>query len=115
MNVAMAYERKNRRMPEDVSFQNLGYDIRSCDENANYRYIEVKTRAKEGALTLTPNEWLMAQRLKHEYWLYIVVNASSNPELYLIQNPAAKLEPDEVIDIARYIVKDWKKKAQEVR
>ena len=112
MSIATDYERKNERVPDDVSLQNLGYDIRSCDEAMNYRYIEVKARAREGSVALTPNEWLMAQRLKDEYWLYIVINASSNPELYLIQNPASKLSPDKEIDIVRYIVKNWKEKAE---
>jgi len=112
MKIAMEYERSHGRTPEDVSFQDLGYDVRSCDERANYRYIEVKARAKEGAFALTPNEWLMAQRLKEEYWLYIVTNAANNPELYLIQNPSAKLEPGKVVDIVRYVVKNWKEKAE---
>jgi superfamily II DNA or RNA helicase len=112
MNIAMEYERSHGRTPEDVSFQDLGYDIRSRDDKGNYRYIEVKARAREGAVALTPNEWLMAQRLKEEYWLYVVVNAASNPELYLIQNPTAKLEPDKVVDIVRYFVKNWKEKAE---
>jgi len=111
MRIAMEYERKCGRTPEDVSLQNLGYDIRSYDDKANYRYIEVKARAKEGAVAITPNEWLMAQRLKEEYWLYVVVNAATNPELYLVPNPAEKFEPDEEVDIVRYIVKDWKDKA----
>lgn len=115
MKVAMEYERSHGRTPEDVSYQNLGYDVRSCDEKANYRYIEVKAREREGAVALTPNEWLMAQRLKDEYWLYIVVNAENNPELYLIQNPATKLEPDKVVDIVRYVVIDWKKKAESAK
>jgi superfamily II DNA or RNA helicase len=112
MSVAIEYEKKNGRTPEDVSSQNLGYDIRSFDEKSNYRYIEVKARAKEGAVALTPNEWLMAQRLKEEYWLYIVVNASSKPELYFIQDPASKLEPYKEIDIVRYVVKNWREKAE---
>jgi len=112
MKIAMDYERNQRRNPEDVSFQDLGYDIRSYDEKANYRYVEVKARAKDGVVALTPNEWLMAQRLKDEYWLYVVTNATNNPELYLIQNPASKLEPDKVVDIVRYVVKNWKEKAE---
>lgn len=112
MSIAMEYEKRYERTPEDVSLMNLGYDIRSYDQKMNYRYIEVKTRAREGSIALTPNEWLMAQRLKDEYWLYIVINASTNPELYLIQNPASKLSPDKEIDIVRYIVKNWKEKAE---
>jgi hypothetical protein len=112
MNFVMEYEVKHGRTPEDVSLQNLGYDIRSFDDKGSYRYIEVKARAREGAVALTQNEWLMAQRLKEEYWLYVVVNTATDPELYLVQNPAAKLVPDKEMDIVRYVVKDWKKEAE---
>ncbi len=112
MKIAMEYEMSQGRTPEDVSSQDVGYDIRSFDENENYRYIEVKARANEGEVALTPNEWLMAQRLKDEYWLYVVINAATNPELYTIQNPAFKFEPDKVMDIVRYVVKNWKDKAE---
>ena len=109
--IAMEYEKRQGRTPDDVQLKNLGYDIRSQDKGS-YRYIEVKARSQEGAVALTPNEWLMAQRLKDEYWLYIVINAASNPELYIIQNPALHLKPDEEKSIVRYIVKDWIKKAE---
>lgn len=110
MRVAMEYEISHNRAPENVSLLNLGYDIHSSGDVV--RYIEVKARARDGAVSLTPNEWLMAQRLKEEYWLYVVTNAVSSPELYLIQNPAARLEPDKEIDIVRYVVKNWKEKAE---
>lgn len=111
MQVAMDYERRNGRTPEDVSARNLGYDIRSKEGDA-YRYIEVKARAKEGRIALTPNEWLMANRLGAEYWLYVVARAATNPELYLIQDPAAKLNVNEKVDIVRYVVSDWKARAR---
>jgi hypothetical protein len=110
MNTVMEYEKNNGRTPEDVSSQNLGYDIRSLDKKGGYRYIEVKARAKEGAIALTPNEWFMAQRLKEEYWLYVVANAAMTPELYTTQHPAGYLTPKEETGILRYIVKDWKEK-----
>jgi superfamily II DNA or RNA helicase len=115
MEVALEYEKTQGRNPQDVHLENLGYDIRSVDAQGNFRYIEVKSRAKEGSIALTPNEWLMAQRLKEEYWLYIVVNASSTPKLYVIQNPALHLKPEEEISIARYVVKSWKDKAEAVQ
>lgn len=115
MKVAMEYEQRHGRVPEDVSLQNLGYDVRSQAEIQNYRYIEVKARKKEGSVALTPNEWLMAHRLGDEYWLYIVVNALTSPELYLIQNPTSKLSPDKEINVVRYIVKSWKQKAEAVK
>lgn len=42
VRVAMEYEKAHGRTPEDLSLQNLGYDLRSCDDKGNYRYIEVK-------------------------------------------------------------------------
>lgn len=106
MQVAMNYERQHAREPEDVSAQNLGYDIRSRASDGALRYIEVKARAQTGPIVLTPNEWLMAQRLGEEYWLYIVENAADTPTIHCIQNPAAKLTPEEIV--VRYVIKDWK-------
>jgi hypothetical protein len=50
----------------------------------------------------------MAQRLGDEYWLYIVENAATEPHLYTIQNPAAALKPDQVVEIVRFVVNQWK-------
>ncbi len=57
MAVAMAYEREAGRHPEDVSQENLGFDIRSIGYHADgtlagARYIEVKARAQTGACAL---------------------------------------------------------------
>ena len=105
--VAMEYERQQGRSPKDVSAQNLGYDIFSTSLSGEVRYIEVKARATTGAIVLTTNEWLMAQRLGEEYWLYVVENAATQPRLHTIQNPAAKLQPEEVVGVVRYVVKSW--------
>jgi hypothetical protein len=113
MQVAMEYEREKGRLPEDVSTQNLGYDIRSTSLSGEVRYIEVKARATTGAIVLTPNEWLMAQRLGNEYWLYVVENAATQPRLRIIQNPAAKLQPEEVVEVVRYVVKNWQEASDE--
>jgi superfamily II DNA or RNA helicase len=113
MELAMRYEKEQGRMPEDVSAEALGYDIRSTDAAGKCRYIEVKARAGTGAVALTPNEWLMSGRLGDEYWLYVVENAASHPALYVLQNPAACLKPDEVVEIVRYVVRDWRGVSQE--
>jgi superfamily II DNA or RNA helicase len=115
MQVAMEYEREHGRLPEDVSAENLGYDIRSTSPNGEVRYIEVKARATTGPIALTPNERLMAQRLGEEYWLYIVENAASQPRPHTIQNPAAKLQFEEVVDVVRYVVKGWQEASDEHR
>ncbi|MEN3026935.1 MAG: helicase-related protein [Chlorobiota bacterium] len=113
MRVVLEYERAQGREPEDVSAENLGYDIRSQDSEGKVRYIEVKARAATGNIVLTPNEWLMAQRLGDEYWLYIVEDAATTPKLHTLQNPAAKLEPQAVAEVVRYVVADWKRALEE--
>jgi hypothetical protein len=42
-----------------------------------------------------------------------VVNCGTKPELYLIQDPASKLNPKEEVSVVRYMIGqgDWKKAA----
>lgn len=104
MEMATEYEINNGRVPEDISAENLGFDIRSTDKNRNARYIEVKARAETGAVALTQNEWFKANRFKDDYFLYVVMNAAIKPQLYIIQNPAENLKPRENVEVVRYIV-----------
>ncbi len=108
MREAMEYERQQGREPVDVSDQNCGYDIRSEAPDGSVRYIEVKARARTGPVVLTPNEWMMARRLGDEYWLYIVENARTEPTLHAVQNPAHNLQAEEVTEVVRYVVREWK-------
>lgn len=107
MQIASEYERKNKRDPEDVSLENLGFDIRSTDMSGLTRYIEVKARAATGNVCLTQNEWFKAKRFGDDYYLYVILNASSRPKLYIIQNPARNLNPEEKIGVVRYFI-DYK-------
>ncbi|MCX7643096.1 MAG: DUF3883 domain-containing protein [Armatimonadetes bacterium] len=67
-----------------------------------------------GAIALTPNEWLMAQRLGEKYWLYIVTDAKTpSPQLFVTQNPAQNLNPQ--AKIVRFVVTDWKEAAAPVK
>jgi len=104
MEEAMKYERRNGRYPEDVSAENLGFDIRSKDENGKIRYIEVKARADVGSIVMTQNEWFKAMRFGDDYYLYVIFNAATKPELRIIQNPAKNLKPEEKVEIVRYVV-----------
>jgi len=114
MQLAMEYERQHGRIPVDVSAEHRGYDIRSEAPDGSIRYIEVKARAHTGDIVLTPNEWMMAQRLGDEYWLYIITEAASQPQLYCLQNPARHLHPREIQEIVRYQVShhEWQDAAQ---
>ena len=69
-----------------------------------------------GDVALTPNEWIKAQRFGEEYWLYVVAKCKSEPQLFLIQNPASKLSPREEVSVVRYVVgqRDWKEVASSV-
>jgi len=104
MLLTMEYERNNQRQPEDISDQNLGFDIRSKDKDGNLRYIEVKARAEDGDIALTQNEWFIAKRFGDDYYLYVIFNASTSPELKIIQNPAKNLIPQTKIEQVRYII-----------
>ena len=52
------------------------------------RFIEVKGRAGVGEAALSTNEYRTAERLKGDYWLYVVYNCGSTPEVHAIRNPA---------------------------
>ncbi|MCX7795565.1 MAG: helicase-related protein [bacterium] len=110
MEVAMSYERSQGRNPEDVSKENLGFDIRSKNDK-EIRYIEVKARADEGEIALTPNEYIKAKRFGKDYWLYIVTNCRTEPTLYTINNPVENLKFIERLEVVRYMVpiEEWKK------
>jgi hypothetical protein len=103
MQLSMEFEQNEGWSPEDVSSQNLGFDVRSTGPQDKKRYIEVKARAMVGPIALTQNEWFKAQRFQDDYYLYIILNASKQPELYRIQNPAAVLQPDQQMEV-RYLV-----------
>ena len=101
----MAYENREGRTSTDVSAENLGFDLRSIDEeNKETRYIEVKARAGTGPVALTRNEWFKAQRFGDKYYLYAVMNAAKKPQLHMVKNPAENLNPEEKVEVVRYVV-----------
>ena len=108
------YEVSQGRKVVSVEEENCGWDLTSLLAGQVARYIEVKGRASVGSVALTPNEWIKAQRFAKDYWLYIVTNCSSTPELHLIQDPASKLSPKEEVSVVRYMVGqgDWKRAAE---
>jgi len=115
MEIAMEYERTQGRDPEDVSKENLGFDIRSKGDGGT-RYIEVKARKDEGQVALTLNEWFKAKRFKEQYWLYVVANATAAPTLYIINDPVENLNVMEKIEVVRFVVplEEWKNKGVKI-
>ena len=91
MRVVMAYETAQRRRVYDVHEKNLGYDVTSLDpQSGELRLIEVKgLAASTGSILLTPNERRVAEDRPDCFWLYVVTNCASAPELQEpIRNPA---------------------------
>jgi len=102
---AMQYERDNGREPHSVEAESLGFDLRSRGTSA-IRYIEVKGRRGNGAVSLTANEWIKAARFGKDYWLYAVHGCGTDtPRLTIIHDPAACLTvAEQLMTAARYRV-----------
>ena len=83
MRVVMEYETEQGRQVEDVHEKNVGYDITSLDPaSGELRLIEIKgLAAATGSILLTPNERRVAEDRRECYWLYVVTNCASSPEL----------------------------------
>ena len=108
MQEAIKYEEGRGWVVEDVSSQDRGFDIISRkphphDEKTftEVRFIEVKGRATIGDIALTSNEYKTAERLKIDFWLYVVYNCASNPDIHFIQNPS-KLHWEPIVKIEHY-------------
>lgn len=92
MSVAMDYETSQGRKAEDVSKENVGYDVKSIDEAGDKRYIEVKGRAGTEGVMLSENEMNRLAQLGHRAWLYIVTECSGDsPLLNIVNDPARTL------------------------
>jgi hypothetical protein len=104
MLVAMEYEKEKGRQVHDVHEKNFGYDLTSLDVNSGeLRLIEVKGIGESaGNVLLTPNEKRVAEDRRDCYWLYVVIDCKSEPQL---QNPIkdpARLQWHEVKKVDHY-------------
>lgn len=96
MEVAKAYETSQGRQWIDVHKQGVGYDIRGEGPDGDVRYIEVKGHSHAGDVILYYTEWQTANRMREEFFIYLVENALSEPKLWIIQDPVGKgIEPIE--------------------
>jgi CRISPR/Cas system-associated exonuclease Cas4 (RecB family) len=91
---------------KDVSAMFKGYDVESFD-----RVIEVKSFKGTGPVEMTSHEWQTALRMKDMYWLYVVENALTRPNIHTINNPVErfrnKVKKVPITDY-KYIIEDWK-------
>ena len=108
VQTAMEFELARSWSPVSVEKENRGFDLISRKPHAEdpttavgVRFIEVKGRAGIGEIALSWNEYKTAERLKDDYWLYVVFNCATEPQMHLIQNPA-RLGWRPVVQIEHY-------------
>jgi superfamily II DNA or RNA helicase len=95
VQTVIAYEEARGRKVESVESENRGFDLISRKPHPEdaataieVRFIEVKGRAGIGEIAVTSNEHSTAERLKDDYWLYVVYNCGTTPQIHVIRNPA---------------------------
>jgi hypothetical protein len=108
VETVIAFEKAQGRTVESVETQDRGFDLISrrphpedTATSVEVRFIEVKGRSGIGEIALSSNEYKTAARLKHDYWLYVVYNCGSKPEVHVIRDPA-RLGWREVMAVEHY-------------
>ena len=95
VKAATEYEEARGWAVQSVEEENRGFDLVSRKPHPDdpqtaisVRFIEVKGRSHVDQVALTTNEYKTAERLKEDYWLYVVYKCATKPELHVIQDPA---------------------------
>ena len=116
MLTAISYEQANGRTTEDVSKDNVGYDLKSIDAQGQKRYIEVKGRAATDGVMLSENEMNRLAQLGTKAWLYIVTNCKTNPQLNIINDPAHRMTFEQKTKGIQFYLplEEWQHKTNEL-
>jgi hypothetical protein len=111
IQAVIEYEKARGWQVVSVEKEDRGFDLISRQPDSGnplkaslVRFIEVKGRANIGEVALTTNEYKTAERLKGDYWLYVVFNCASSPEVHTIQDPV-KLNWQPYVKIEHYQLK----------
>jgi SNF2 family DNA or RNA helicase len=110
IQAVVAYEEARGWKVQSVEQDSRGFDLISRrlhpedpQTAIEVRFIEVKGRSAVGEVALSANEFKTADRLKKDYWLYVVFNCSTKPEINIIQDPA-RLGWEPLVKIEHYHV-----------
>jgi superfamily II DNA or RNA helicase len=111
VDAVIAFEQARGCEVESVEMDNRGFDLISRRPHPedpktaiDVRFIEVKGRAGVGEVALSGNEYRTAQRLKKDYWLYVVFNCAGTPAIHVVRDPA-QLDWQAIVKIEHYQVK----------
>jgi hypothetical protein len=106
-----AYEQARGWVVQSVESENCGFDLKSRRPHPEdpetfieVRFIEVKGRSQVGEVALSSNEYKTAQRMKTDYWLYVVYNCGSTPEIHAIRDPV-RLGWKPIVQVEHYCVR----------
>lgn len=102
MNLAWAYEESSGAIVKDVHTpalaravglsDNPGFDLLAVYPDGEERCIEVKGRARTGAVEVSRNEWAKACNLGDRYWLYVVYGCATHaPQMERVRDPFLNL------------------------
>lgn len=110
VEAVIAHERARGWEVTSVEADNRGFDLISRRPHPEdpqtaieVRFIEVKGRVAIGEVALTTNEYRTAQRLRKDYWLYVVFNCGTKPEVKIVQDPST-LDWEPLVKIEHYHV-----------
>jgi superfamily II DNA or RNA helicase len=110
VEAVIAHERARGWEVTSVEADNRGFDLISRRPHPEdpqtaieVRFIEVKGRVAIVEVALTTNEYRTAQRLRKDYWLYVVFNCGTKPEVNVVQDPST-LNWEPIVKIEHYHV-----------
>jgi len=110
VQTVIAHEEAQGRQVISVEQENRGFDLISRRPHPEdpqtaieVRFIEVKGRSAIGEVALTTNEYKTAERLKKDYWLYVVYDCATKPQIHPIQDPV-RLGWEPLVKIEHYHV-----------
>jgi superfamily II DNA or RNA helicase len=108
IQAVIAHEEAQGRIVQSVEADNRGFDLISRlphpedpQTALDVRFIEVKGRSATGDIALTANEYKTAQRLKKDYWLYVVFHCETKPSISILRDPGL-LEWQPIIKVEHY-------------
>ena len=108
VDAVIAHEEARGWKVESVEKDNRGFDLISRKPHPEdpktaieVRFIEVKGRAGIGEVALTTNEYRTAQRLRKDYWLYVVFHCATTPSVNIVQDPA-QLDWQPIVKVEHY-------------
>jgi SNF2 family DNA or RNA helicase len=95
VRAVIAHEEARGWKVQSVENENRGFDLISRKPHPEdfstaieVRFIEVKGRSNVDEVALTTNEYKTAERLKRDFWLYVVFNCASTPDIHIVRDPA---------------------------